>query len=307
MRLNPPDKGVDLLARLRGEAYQCKSDERGALGTLDHGSSVKSLQSAVAHKEGLGWSSYLFSTNANYSGTAVIKILGEAKELGVPDSQLKFLGPEHWDDLCINHFDAVKHRFNYRLSLGYDDVIAAFKKAGYFYRYVAEYGQKIRADSFPLVITNNRTAVEIEIPFSRDLSVENFLDVGKVLLGISLERMNYPDIGTSAGPSISVTIDQRPQPFSKKIGELLIGPGESLNIWITVVWRDKPDDEGADPKQMRILFFYLSFSNKFERLLNLRRPSSAGGRRQLTVSRTEQAIQGMIWSRIHEMLGDKGA
>jgi hypothetical protein len=304
MRLNPPDKGVDLLARSTSEAYQCKSDERGAFGTLNARSSVDSLRAAVSHKEDLFWSRYRFSTNANYSGTAVAKILAEAQALGISRSQLDFLGPEHWDDLCTRYSKAVHHRFNYRVSASHEDVVEAFRKAKYFDRFISEYDEKIRADDFPVVITNNRTAIEIEIPFSRELSVENFLDVGKVLLGISLDRMNYPDLGTSAGPSISVTIDRRAQPFSKKIVDLPISPGEPLNIWIKVVWRDEPDDKGADPEQMRMAFQCLRSNFEYDRLLNIERPRSDSDRRQLTVSRTEQAIQGMTWSTVHEKLGD---
>jgi hypothetical protein len=34
MRLHPPDKGIDILHRANQHAFQCKSDERGALGSL---------------------------------------------------------------------------------------------------------------------------------------------------------------------------------------------------------------------------------------------------------------------------------
>lgn len=304
MRLNPPDKGVDLLARSVSEAYQCKSDERGALGTLNGGSTIDSLRVAVSHKEDLSWSRYRLSTNANYSGSAVTKILAEAETLGIPKSQLDFLGPEHWDDLCVKHPDAVQNRFNYRISASREDVVEAFRKAKYYDRFVREYEEEIRADDFPIVITNNRTAIEIEIPFSRELSVENFLDVAKIFLGISLDRMNYRDLGTSAGPSISVTIDRKAQPFSKKIAELPIGSGDRLNIWIKVVWRDKPDDDATAPEQMRTMFYCLRANHEYARLLTLERPKSDSDRRQLTISRTEQAIQGMTWSAVHERIGN---
>ena len=54
-------------------------------------------------------------------------------------------------------------------------------------------------------LPNNRTALEIEIPFAGALTVENYLDVAKQVLGLSLDRTTYSELGTSVAPCVSVT------------------------------------------------------------------------------------------------------
>jgi len=71
MRLAPPDRGVDILSRRLQQAYQCKSDERGAFGSLSADGSIDSLNTACKHRKHLGWDSYSFCTNANYTGAAL--------------------------------------------------------------------------------------------------------------------------------------------------------------------------------------------------------------------------------------------
>ncbi len=286
-RLNPPDLGVDLLAIGSREAYQCKSDERGAFGTLDHHSSLNSLSTAMSHQLALGWSSYRFATNANYSGAAFAKLRAEAATLGLDESQLGFLGPEYWDELCTRHFATVKDRFRYRIVRTGEDVVAAFQEARYRPKYVAEFERKIAEDDLRLVITNNLTEAEIEIPFARDLTVENYVDAARVMLGITLDRSSFPDLATSAGPSISVTIDKAPQGFSKKIAELPIKSGEALNIWIKLIWRDESDVDQSHLNR----FMYLRHGSGGIGLTPRERAES-------TLSRTRQALQETIWSRL---------
>lgn len=43
IRLRPPDKGVDILHRNAHRAFQCKSSEQGAFGSISSNESVKSL------------------------------------------------------------------------------------------------------------------------------------------------------------------------------------------------------------------------------------------------------------------------
>lgn len=49
-RLRPPDRGIDIWRRSSQEAYQCKSSQQGAMGSIDANESIKSLQTAVFHK-----------------------------------------------------------------------------------------------------------------------------------------------------------------------------------------------------------------------------------------------------------------
>ena len=81
IRLRPPDCGVDILHRVEGTAFQCKSSERGAFGTINAIESVKSLDTACKHRSDIEWLEYCFATNANYTGAGYKKIMAHAKKL----------------------------------------------------------------------------------------------------------------------------------------------------------------------------------------------------------------------------------
>ncbi|MDO8826100.1 hypothetical protein [Methylophaga sp.] len=139
IRLRPPDKGVDILHRNAQRAFQCKSNEQGAFGSLNSTESIKSLNSAFSEKEKLSWEAFAFATNANYTGTAFTSIIGTAKELGLNEKQIEFLGPEYWDKLCIRHANLIYDRFDYRVPVAKERVIQAFENQSYFPHYVSQY------------------------------------------------------------------------------------------------------------------------------------------------------------------------
>lgn len=221
IRLRPPDKGVDILHRPSRHAYQCKSDERGAFGSLGAADSVRSLQTAFIERDSINWRIYSFASNASFTGAAYATIRGEAARLGLKDTHLEFLGPEHWDKLCEKHPAVAADRFDYRVRVTKKRVSRAFENQRYYARFVAEYSAQIQSSDVILRISNNRTPLILEVPFSPELTVKHLVDVIKDLLGISLDWANYDDIGTSAGPSVSLTIDRVAQEFPGKIGDLM--------------------------------------------------------------------------------------
>ena len=220
VRLSPPDRGVDFLSRSSRKAYQCKSDERGASGSLNAQSSVESLKSAAKAKRALVWDTYFFATNAPYTGVAHENILQEARTLALADTDIEFLGPEHWDRLCRQFPSVAEERLDYRVTLTEARVIEALKSAGYFDRFVEQAKSKMVESPETLTVTNNRTPLEITVPFSKDLTIEMLLDVVRETLGVSLEWKNYPDTKTSCGPSVSITVDRVPQTLRTKLGDL---------------------------------------------------------------------------------------
>lgn len=297
IRLNPPDRGIDIFHQPKRRAYQCKSHENGAAGTIDATESVKSLKTAMSHRDSFEWHPYCFATNANFSGAGFEKILSTANEIGIDKTQIEHLGPEYWNSLCEKYSDIIKDRFDFRVRATEEQVIEAFRKARYFDKYVAEYSEEIKKANFSLVITNNRTPTEIKIPFSPELSVENYLDVAKTLMGISLDWTNFNDINTSAGPSISVTIDRKSQPFSTKIKELPIKPGDKLEIWIKIVWRDEKKEDAAQSDMMHFHLYNLQWDSSFKKTAK-----SYQEKRQLTIERKEAIIQAMIWDSVSNLI-----
>lgn len=276
----------------------------GTQGSLDATESLKSLNTAFHHREAFQWQVYCLATNANYTGSAFEKILNEATALGLPQQSVEHLGPEYWNDLCERHEDSIADRFDYKITVGVNQVVEAFRKARYLDKYVKEFEEKIRKAHFSLVVTNNRTPAKVEIPFSPKLSVENYLDATKELLGISLQWTNFPDLRTSAGPSLSITIDRRAQPFSKKIAELPINSGEELQLWISIVWRDEEKDDGTSVDGIgkthlacRMAHWVTCYHE---------RPADERSRRNLTISRQERIVQAMAWQGVHALVSGTG-
>jgi hypothetical protein len=289
-RLCAPDGGIDILRQPTKTAFQCKSDERGALGALSAPESVKSLKAAASNRSTMAWDYYTYATNANYTGNAVKNILEEAEVLNIGKDKIEFLGPEHWDDLCCKHFDQVKDRFDFRVTVTEVQVVEAFRKARYFDEYVKKFEGLIANGHLVLKIRNNWTPVELEVAFAPDLTVENCVDAVQELLGVSLKWTNFADLGTSTGPSISLTVDKRGQTFKQTIGEVqAANPGKDLMFWITLVWKDETRRDAMEHdvlcRQMNLYFETLT-----------RSAFSQPKRREHTLKRAEEMVQQMIWT-----------
>ncbi|MGA9348986.1 MAG: hypothetical protein WBW48_09290 [Anaerolineae bacterium] len=288
-RLNAPDSGIDILRRPTDTAFQCKSDERGSFGSLSAAESIKSLRAAVDARPEIAWQCYTYATNANYTGGAIKSILAEATALDITNDKIEFLGPEHWDAMCSKHFARVKDRFDFRVTVTEAQVVEAFRKAQYFDEYVNKFAGLISNGNLVLKIKNNWTPVELEIPFAPDLTVENCVDAVQELLGVSLKWTNFADLGTSTGPSISLTIDRRGQAFKQTIGEVQAANGDKdLVFWITLVWKDETQSNGlahdVQCRRMNLSFLTLDRSAFTE-----------VDRRKHTLQRAERMVQAMIW------------
>jgi hypothetical protein len=288
-RLCAPDGGIDILRQPTKTAFQCKSDERGALGSLSAPESIKSLKAAAAMRSVIGWDCYTYATNANYTGGAIKSILAEAAGLDLANDKIEFMGPEHWDALCSKHFDLVKGRFDFRVTVSEAQVVEAFRNARYFDEYVNKFAGLISKGNLVLRIKNNWTPVELEVPFAPDLTVENCVDAVQELLGVSLKWTNFADLGTSTGPSISLTVDRRGQTFKQTIGEVQAASGgKDLVFWITLVWKDETQRDGVDHDVVcrRMNLSYLTLA---------RSAYSENQRREHTLRRAEEMVQQMIW------------
>jgi hypothetical protein len=313
MRLGPPDRGIDILHRSSGDAFQCKALEAGAAGNLPHPSSIESLANALKHRDGIRWNRYVFATNANYTGSGYESICKFARAAGLDDKMhLGFLGPAHWEDLCTKHYDHIRDRMDYRVSVEEKEVLEALRKERYFPQYITAYQQKIQQAGYRIVVTNNRTPVELEFPFSPDLTVENCLDVAKNLLGISLEWTSFADLNSSAGPSVSLTIDGYAQTFSQKLSDIGLKSGDKIQLWIKIVWREGIKEDATpstssvyDAVRCELRFHRADYALRLPAdWADLLRDSTLGMHRNVgesTVARKEALIQGMIWSSLERL------
>lgn len=285
LSLKAPDRGVDILKRIDNTAIQCKSDERGAVGTMSPASSLESLRKAVKHKDTIGWVKYSFATNANYSGDGIEKIFAEASANGLKRSDIEFLGPEYWSHLCESHFDSVAHFLDYRMAYTELQVKEAFRKASYYDNDIKEVIGLISSESLRIEVSNNKTPLVISIPFSKELTIKQCLDVSKSLLGLSLDVENYSDIGTSARPRLSITLDDKIQPFNKKLSEFTEEELKKLKLWIQTVYSL---DDGAKEKGGSVQKLMYRTTTQLSR----------NEAKRKTVGRFEENVQEKIWNSV---------
>lgn len=297
IRFRPPDKGIDILHRKGNRAYQCKSDERGALGSIAATESIKSLKSASAEKAVFDWEFFAFATNANYTGSAFASITTEGTQLGLQRNKIEFLGPEYWERLCVNHPDAIEGRFDYRIPVPKPRVIQVIEQR-YYPQYASQFATAVAGSELVLRVSNNRTPAVLEVPFSPELTIKHLVNVSKDLLGVSLDWTNYPDLGTSSGPSVSLTLDGKKQTFDTKISDLNLPQDGELQFWITLVWRDERQKDAGDAGDIA-LYHYLSRRAEF--VLADRESLTYNERRDRTIARSEEIIETMLWAGVQKL------
>ena len=126
--------------------------------------------------------------------------------------------------------------------------------------------------------------------------MENCVDAVQELMGVSLNWTNFSDLGTSTGPSISLTVDQRGQTFKQTIGEVKAAhPDQDLVFWITLVWKDKTQDDGMSSHDV-CRRMYMSDFMALERAT-----VSEPIRRRKTLERAETMVQAMIWNAARQL------
>lgn len=282
LSLKAPDRGVDILKRSDNTAIQCKADERGALGTLSPSPSIESLKTAILHRNSIDWIKYSFATNAEYSGDGFIKIITEAKTLGLKKDNIEFLGPDYWSDLCEKHIDAVKHLLDYRLTYTEAEVEEAFKKARYYDSHTTKYIGLISKDSFNIEIANNRTPIVLAIPFAPSLTVKQCLDVAKSLLGLTLETEYYSDIDTSASPGLSLTLDQKAQSFDKRLGDFSEDERKRLKLWVQTRYSLDERSKNSDNAMFELMYKTTSTVSREES-------------KKKTIERFNKSIEDRMW------------
>ena len=290
-RVRAPDKGIDIYARSEKHAYQCKAKEAGASATGDAASAAASLQAAILSRANFPWVLYNLASNADFTAPGIVLINKTLAEHGLDPMVVKFLGPDYWERLCLKHRTAIENRFYYRVTLDEVQVMEALKQARYYEHFISEAQRKIRETPVTLRLTCNRIHLEFSIPFSKELSVRNLLDICKELYGISLDWVNFSDLSTSAGASVSIVSGDKNVPFERKIGELVTGHETHLEFWIKIIWKDGLDkDAVSDDKRL------LYFSN-YTDLVTHGKPLSEVERRDFTLRRCEEYLQNLMWKR----------
>jgi hypothetical protein len=288
MRLGPPDQGIDIYRQSTRAAYQCKSSERGTFGTIDAKDCIASLATAIAAQKSIPWVHYSVALNAPLSGIGLSKINEFATSQALPTASLSILPPEYWSELCERHAEAIKHLFDHRFTLTEAQVIEAMKKAQYYDSFIHQAVEHTRTAPLNVVVSNNRTPVELVIPFSGELTVGQLYHVVKSHLGLSTDWANFPDLGTSSGPSLSMTVDRVPQSFKLKLSELTAEQRSKLQLWIRLSWQDDLQSDEDRDKANKV------FLQDFSRII-IHRPETKEARGRITLDRMDSIIQNTIW------------
>jgi len=287
-RFAPPDCGIDIYSRKNRTAFQCKSSERGALGTINAAECINSLATAIEARARIPWTAYNLALNAPLTANGFAKITSFAAERGISQDSIIVLQPEKWDKLCQSNKQAIHDLFDYKVSAADFQVLEAMRE-GYVEAYVAQAADAIRRAPLQIKISNNRTPIELSLPFSGQLTVGDLVRTVQTLLGISLDKRNFDDLQSSGAPSVSLTIDRLRIPFGRKLSELTPEQRDNLELWIRLTWSEEQPTDDEDPYVVRKLHYLRGFSNDAEKAL------SQIDRGQQTLDRMENLIQESIW------------
>ena len=291
-RLRAPDGGIDIYAKQPRHAYQCKASERGAAATADTGSALGSLRAAMKNRQTLPWSKYTIASNADFTAVGIAQIQAALTTHNINKSALEFLGPNYWHGLCVKFSNIVADRFYYRVTLQELDVIKAFQQARYYDSFISEAQRKLRETPIALRITSNRILLEFQIPFSKELTAENLLDVCMELYGVKLDWINFADLSTSAGPSVSIAHGDKLVPFETKIGDVVTSNELQLEFWIKISWKDATKEDAVSSDTVLNYLAYYDAVVPRESL-------AESERRDLTIRRCEEYLQNLMWSRTY--------
>jgi hypothetical protein len=250
---------------------------------------MTSLARAVEARGDLGWERHFMALNAPLAGIGFSKIVDFAASKEIEKTDIEFLPHEYWSSFCDKHTKYIRAFFDYRVFVTESEVIELMHKAKYYDQHVREAQLKLREHPLPVSISNNRTPVELIVPFSGDLIVEQLLDVVRTKLGISLDWANFPDLRTSCGPSLSLSVDQVAQPLTLKLSELSHEQLSKLQLWITLLWRDELGNDG-DHYDGSIHFHLYRLDPS-----DGTRPASKKERGEMTLKRMDSVIQSSIW------------
>ncbi len=322
VRINSDEYGIDLLDQTSGIAYCCLAVDEPSSHTLSIENTISNLGRAVKHRDKLGWKRYNISTNTEYSDEGVNFINNQMRKIRITSEEVGFLGPGTWNRLCSEYPRIVMDWFDYRVIVSKDAVKKAFEDARYYPKYVTKYAAQIAETDFNVILTSNRTPLELVLPFSPQLTVEHLLEVGQVLFDLSLDETDFRDLGTSARLSLSVNVDGIAQGFSKPLAEVPVPSGGEVQIWIKIIWQEKSFDEPAPddglPLSKALLFDrHYAYSCEIYRVTTLdftkdmilgRTPAitrgaiERGGTEEKTLARKVALITSRIWHKAKLLL-----
>jgi hypothetical protein len=239
LRLRAPDTGIDILHRPRRDAYQCKSNVLGSLGTIDASSSVRSLKTACPHRHRLGWDTYLFAANAPFSGVAVAKIMQAASRCGLSQDDIVFRGPDYWDALCGAHSSAIEDRFDYKVSLSQMQLLEALCE------YVEnslrqrppdqELAEYVNSGGVPIDIRNSLTKLVVQVLLSPKMRVEQL--VGALLHLLKISDLHYGSgrEGCFLSPETLLKANGQVVFPSTRLEQLLESGRPELCLWLSPI------------------------------------------------------------------------
>ena len=260
LKLKAPENGIDIWRPQNKYAYQCKSSEIGFRGSMNITKITDSLESALSVRDTYEWCKYMICINASITGSGYQKLIEFENINSLPKSDVEVLDAEFWSELAEKHVASIEQYLDYRLLVTENEVKSAFEKARYYDKYVSQYMSAINSTPISIKLSNNRTPICIDLPFSPDLTIENLLDIAKAFFNIDMDWRQYPGLGKSAAPSISLLYNGKPQGFSKKISEVIEQGNNEFELWLKIVWRDGTDKDNTTMKKTFAGMLDLDFS-----------------------------------------------
>jgi hypothetical protein len=228
-RRTPPDLGVDLLWPTQRVAYQCKAILYGKAGDLPVPKIISSIKRALEKKKDVGWEKYVLCVNVDPTGPQEAKIKAALPEI-------EFLTPSFWLPECRRFSDAMKERFRLLVRVAESTIERAVDET-FLNDYASRLRVSLKETPLTLRVFSNRRKEVFHVPASRNMTVDDFLEVLMRLFRLPGSK-SYSEDGCSVSLSYALVVDDKKTSLDQRLGDVGLKDESVVTLWKTMVFRD---------------------------------------------------------------------
>lgn len=266
----PPDLGCDLIWEEKKIAYQCKIVESGQASKLNMSKIKHSIETAIAHKDVVGWDRYILCTNVNLTGK-------QEQRIRAILPTIEFHSLTFWRALCKKFPSASDARCRQLVPVPKYAVVHAIDAA-----YLESYAQRLQnhldTKTTTLLVYSNRQKQIFKVPVSLKFTVDDVLNILIEVFKLP-GPANKNDIGINVSLSYSLIIEDKVVPLTKKLTELshLLDKQPLVTFWKTIIWEDQQGQ-------------FKENSMEFITIMRVTKNLPVGERSRIAIERYEQEI-----------------
>jgi len=215
--------------RTTGTGFRFFGIENPNVGELAVDPAVESMQLAEAHREQLGWHRYVLATNVAIRRRPSRRSRRSVGRYRLGQTTWNSSTPRCWSALCAKPWTGCAQLVRLSVRTTPEAVTRPFERGVLRPQDRGVPGQD-EGHRVPLVLTNNRTRWNSRShspPTCQWRTCWTLEDPAPTCL----DSTPFPDLGTSARLSLSITIDGMAQSFNKTLSELEFTRRRNFQLW----------------------------------------------------------------------------